>query len=47
VSIALDGAGTFSGILSRQWNPNANAFVVTFTAQSKGGVSIWGARTGT
>jgi arabinan endo-1,5-alpha-L-arabinosidase len=47
VSIALDGTGTFSGILSRQWNPSANAFVVTFTAQSKGGVSIWGARTGT
>lgn len=46
VGITLDGAGTFSGVLSRQWNTNANAFVVTFTAQSADGVSIWGARTG-
>lgn len=40
------GSGNFSGVLSRQWNPNANNFVVTFSAQSKDGVSIWGARTG-
>jgi arabinan endo-1,5-alpha-L-arabinosidase len=46
VSIAITGGGTFSGVLSRQWNTNATAFVVTFTAQSADGVSIWGARTG-
>jgi arabinan endo-1,5-alpha-L-arabinosidase len=45
VSIVLDGV-TYSGVLSRQWNPNANAFAVTFTAQSKTGVSLWGIRTG-
>ncbi|HET9863246.1 MAG TPA: glycoside hydrolase family 43 protein, partial [Steroidobacteraceae bacterium] len=40
-------AGTvYDGVLSRQWNPNANAFVVTFSAQSQAGVSLWGARTG-
>jgi len=32
--------------LSRQWNTNANRFVVTFSAQSQSGVSVWGARTG-
>jgi arabinan endo-1,5-alpha-L-arabinosidase len=32
--------------LSRQWNTNANAFEVTFTVQSKAGVSLWGVRTG-
>lgn len=46
VGITLTGSGTYSGVLSRQWNTNANAFVVTFTAQSADGVSLWGARTG-
>jgi arabinan endo-1,5-alpha-L-arabinosidase len=46
ITITL-GADVFSGVLSRQWNTNAGAFVVTWTAQSVGGVSIWGARTGT
>jgi arabinan endo-1,5-alpha-L-arabinosidase len=46
VNITLTTGGSFNGVLSRQWNSNANAFVVTFTAQSVDGVSIWGARTG-
>ena len=46
VSIVLSDGTTYNGVLSRQWNTNANAFVVTFTAQSKAGVSLWGARTG-
>jgi arabinan endo-1,5-alpha-L-arabinosidase len=46
-SLALDGtAAPYSGVLSRQWNSNANAFTVTFTAQNADGVSVWGARTG-
>jgi len=45
VSIVIDGVA-YSGVLSRQWNPNANAFAVTFTAQSQTGVSLWGIRTG-
>ena len=47
VAITLASGGLFNGVLSRQWNANANAFVVTFTAQSADGVSLWGARTGT
>jgi len=38
------GGTTFNGVLSRQWNPTANRFVVTFSAQSDSGVSIWGVR---
>lgn len=46
ISLTLDGAGTFGGVLSRQWNPNAGSFAVTFSAQSRAGVSLWGVRTG-
>jgi arabinan endo-1,5-alpha-L-arabinosidase len=46
VELAFSGAGPFYGVLSRQWNPNANRFVVTFSAQSQDGVSLWGVRTG-
>jgi len=38
------GGTIYYGVLSRQWNTNANAFVVTFSAQSQTGVSIWGAK---
>ena len=45
--VDLSLAGTvYSCVLSRQWNPNATAFVVTFTVQSQTGVSLWAARTG-
>lgn len=46
ITLVLGTLGTFKGVLSRQWNTNASAFVVTWTAQSVDGVSIWGARTG-
>ncbi|MCV2369584.1 glycoside hydrolase family 43 protein [Roseateles oligotrophus] len=46
LTITLSTGGSFSGVLSRQWNSNAGAFVVSFTAQSAEGMSIWGARTG-
>lgn len=47
VAITIDGtAAVYNGVLSRQWNTNANAFEVTFTAQNSDGVSIWGIRTG-
>ena len=46
IDITLDNGGLFRGVLSRQWNSSASKFEVTFTAQSNGGVSIWGARTG-
>jgi arabinan endo-1,5-alpha-L-arabinosidase len=46
VTVALTGGESFDGVLSRQWNSNANSFTVTFSAQSSQGVSIWGVRTG-
>ena len=46
IALTLASGEVFNGVLSRQWNTNANAFVVTFAAQSKEGVSVWGARTG-
>jgi arabinan endo-1,5-alpha-L-arabinosidase len=46
VEFAFSGVGPFYGVLSRQWNPNANRFVVTFSATTQSGISLWGARTG-
>ena len=45
VEVSFPGAGPFYGVLSRQWNPNASRFVVTFTATAQSGISIWGVRT--
>lgn len=42
----VSGGVTYAGVLSRQWNPNANAFVVSFSALSAGGVALWAVRTG-
>ena len=46
LTLAMAAGGSFSGVLSRQWNANAGRFVITFSAQSLDGVSIWGVRTG-
>lgn len=46
VSLTLGTTGSFKGVLSRQYNPNLKAFLVTFTVQSADGVSLWGVRTG-
>jgi arabinan endo-1,5-alpha-L-arabinosidase len=46
LEISLSGSGPYYGVLSRQWNSNANRFVVTFSTQSQAGVSLWGVRTG-
>jgi len=40
------GGSTYNGVLSRQWNTNASAFAVSFSALSSGGVSLWAIRTG-
>jgi len=45
IDLALSGV-IYRGVLSRQYNPNANAFEITFTAQADAGNSIWGVRTG-
>ena len=42
----VSGGVTYAGILSRQWNTNAGAFVVCFSALSASGVSLWAIRTG-
>ena len=42
----VSGGMTYAGILSRQWNTNAGAFVVCFSALSASGVSLWAIRTG-
>ena len=45
--VDIAGSGViYYGVLSRQWNANANNFVVTFTVQNQAGTSLWGARTG-
>jgi len=36
---------TYKGVLSRQWNTNSSAFVVSFSALSSGGVALWAIRT--
>jgi arabinan endo-1,5-alpha-L-arabinosidase len=46
VQLVLATGGTFNGLLSRQYNANAKRFVVTFSAQSADGVSVWGVRSG-
>jgi len=41
----VSGGVTFKGVLSRQWNTNSSAFVVSLSALSSGGVSLWAIRT--
>jgi arabinan endo-1,5-alpha-L-arabinosidase len=45
IDLVLSGT-IYKGVLSRQWNANANVFVVTFSAMSTAGITLWGARTG-
>ena len=42
ITIELDELGLFKGVLSWGWNETLQEFVVTFTAMSVEGVSIWG-----
>jgi arabinan endo-1,5-alpha-L-arabinosidase len=44
ITVELDGIGLFRGVMSRGWNETSQQFVVTFSAQSDEGVSIWGSR---
>lgn len=44
ITIEIDGLGVFKGMLSRGWNETSQQFVVTFTAMSVEGVSIWGSQ---
>jgi len=44
ITLDLDDGGRFEGVLSRGWNETSQRWVVTLTAQSAEGVSIWGSR---
>ena len=44
ITVELDGVGLFNGVMSRGWNETSQQFVVTFTAQSGEGISIWGSQ---
>jgi len=44
ITLYLNGVGEFKGVMSRGWNEVSQQFVVTFTAQSAEGVSIWGSK---
>jgi arabinan endo-1,5-alpha-L-arabinosidase len=41
--ITVDG-DTYDGVFVRQWDPTSERYVMTFTAVSKEGVSIWGSK---
>ena len=41
ITVDLDGLGQFKGVMSRGWNETSAQFVVTFSAQSAEGVSVW------
>jgi arabinan endo-1,5-alpha-L-arabinosidase len=44
ITVDLDGAGRFVGVLSRGWNETSQQFVVSFSAQSQEGISIWASK---
>jgi arabinan endo-1,5-alpha-L-arabinosidase len=44
ITLDIDGIGSFRGVLSMGWNEAAEASVLTFSATSDEGVSIWGTR---
>ncbi|MBO1515303.1 LamG-like jellyroll fold domain-containing protein [Metabacillus bambusae] len=41
--ITVDGE-TFDGVFVRQWDPTSERYVMSFTAVSKEGVSVWGSK---
>lgn len=44
ITLDLDGLGLFRGVQSWGWDETLREFVVTFSAQSEEGVSIWGSK---
>ncbi|MBT2727340.1 family 43 glycosylhydrolase [Bacillus sp. ISL-75] len=43
VILVIDGI-TYNGVFVRQWDPTSERYVMTFTALSNEGVSIWGSK---
>jgi arabinan endo-1,5-alpha-L-arabinosidase len=44
ITLNLGDDGLYEGVLSRQWHETPAQFVVTFSAQSAQGVSVWGSK---
>lgn len=44
ITLNLGDTGLYEGVLSRQWHETPAQFVVTFSAQSVQGVSVWGSK---
>ncbi len=44
IVLDIDDVGVFHGVVSRGWNETAGQYVMTFTAQSVEGISVWGSR---
>ena len=44
ITLNLGDTGLYEGVLSRQWHETPAQFVVTFSAQSTQGVSVWGSK---
>lgn len=44
IALDIDGVGWFEGVVARGWNEDAEQYVLTLTAQSEEGISVWGSR---
>ncbi|MDX3775414.1 glycoside hydrolase family 43 protein [Chromatiaceae bacterium AAb-1] len=44
ITLDLGSDGLYQGVLSHQWHETPAQFVITFTAQSVQGVSVWGSK---
>ena len=43
IDLNIDGI-TYKGVVSHQWNEDAESFVMTFSAMSGEGISVWGSK---
>jgi len=44
ITLDIDGAGLFKGVVAQGWSEVASQWVRTFTAQSEEGISVWGSQ---
>lgn len=43
IDVVIDGV-TYKGVVSHQWNEDTQTFVMTFSAMSEDGISVWGSK---
>lgn len=43
VTLNIDG-NTYNGVFLQQWDPTSQSYLMTFTALSKEGISVWGSK---